>query len=434
MSDGNHSNVSPEILRGRYEIKQQIGKKAGRRTLIAHDLETQKLVIVKLLTFSNDFAWEDLKLFEREAETLKALDYPAIPSYLDYFELDSGKSRGYALVQGYLKGKSLEEYMQAGRKFTEKEVKRIAQSLLGILIYLHGRQPPVIHRDIKPSNIILLENRPYLVDFGSVQTLASKAGKTITVVGTYGYMPPEQFGGYASAASDLYSLGATLIALATGIHPADLPQKDMGIAFEELVDLSPAFVDWLKKMTEPSLERRFPAADVALQTLVSGIDKTRDPIAIYQGKPLTTIDIFWSAIWRSTSIGGGVAITAAALYSTVVIPLAGTIIGGLIAAFVALPIALGNGFLVGVISRIFFFPLTNPLVHRRTIILISMFISTVAAVSFASTNSILGSSSMSLHMRIFFVFAPSVITGLSMGLASKSHAQWYEQQMRLRGK
>ncbi|MDJ0733875.1 MAG: serine/threonine-protein kinase [Nostocaceae cyanobacterium] len=435
MPDNNHSKFPPEILQGRYEIQQQIGKKAGRRTVIARDLNTQKLVIIKLLTFSSDFAWEDLKLFEREAETVKALDYPAIPRYLDYFELDSGKNKGYALVQSYLEGKSLEEYMQTGRKFTEKEVKRIAQSLLGILIYLHGRQPPVIHRDIKPSNIILLEHRPYLVDFGSVQTLASKGGKTITVVGTYGYMPPEQFGGYASPASDLYSLGATLITLATGIHPADLPQKDMGIAFEEYVDLSPAFIAWLQKMTEPSLERRFSTAEVALEVLVTGKDKTRDRIAIYQDKPLTTIDVFWSAIWRSTGIGGGVAIIAAALYSTVVIPVLGTIVGGLIAALLVLPIALGNGFLVGIISRIFFFPLKHPLFHRRTITVVSIIVSTVAAViSFASISSEIGGHYINFHMRILLIFAPSIITGLSMGVASKSHAQWYEQQIRLRGK
>ncbi|MBD1874302.1 hypothetical protein H6F75_12480 [Nodosilinea sp. FACHB-131] len=83
----------------------------------------------------------------------------------------------------------------------------IAKALLDILEYLYRLQPPVIHRDIKPSNV-LLKNRSgnspgevYLIDFGSVQTAAH--GGTVTVVGTYGYMPPEQFGGRSLPASDL---------------------------------------------------------------------------------------------------------------------------------------------------------------------------------------------------------------------------------------
>jgi len=257
----------------RYEVQQQLGKRAGRRTLLARDIITQELVVIKLLSFGNDFEWDDLKLFEREAETLKALSHPAIPRYLDYFEIDSSNLKGFALVQTYIEAKSLEEHLKAGRTFSEADIKQLAKALLEILIYLHERQPPVIHRDIKPSNI-LLTNRSgnsvgevYLVDFGSVQTLAAKEGGTITVVGTYGYMPPEQFGGRAVPASDLYSLGATLIYLVTGKHPADLPQKDLRIQFEQAANVSRAFSNWLKQLSEPSLDRRVASAHEARQVL-----------------------------------------------------------------------------------------------------------------------------------------------------------------------
>jgi serine/threonine protein kinase len=262
-----------QVLGDRYEIQQQLGKRAGRRTLLARDIITQELVVLKLLSFGNDFEWDDLKLFEREAETLKALNHPFIPRYLDFFELNSPTGKKLALVQTYVEGKSLEEHLKAGRTFSEAELKQIASSLLEILIYLHGRIPPVIHRDIKPSNI-LLHNRSgnsvgevYLVDFGSVQTLAATEGGTITVVGTYGYMPQEQFGGRTVPASDLYSLGATLIALVTGTHPADLPQKDFRIQFEQASNLNPAMSSWLRWMTEPTLEQRLASADRALQAL-----------------------------------------------------------------------------------------------------------------------------------------------------------------------
>jgi serine/threonine protein kinase len=129
----------------RYQVQQQLGKRAGRKTLLAYDLETQELVVIKLLSFGNDFEWDDLKLFEREAETLKALSHPAIPRYLDYFEIDSPNLKGFALIQSYIEAKSLEEHLKAGRTFSEGDIQQLAKALLQILIYLHRRQPPVIH-------------------------------------------------------------------------------------------------------------------------------------------------------------------------------------------------------------------------------------------------------------------------------------------------
>ncbi|MFN7529284.1 MAG: serine/threonine protein kinase, partial [Dolichospermum sp.] len=145
--------MNREILANRYEIQQRLGKKAGRSTFLATDVVTGKSVIVKLLAFGGDFEWDDLKLFAREAQTLKSLSHPFIPAYLDYFEVNSPTYKGFALVQTYISAQTLEQYLQTGRKFTEVEVQEIAKALLEILIYLHNLNPPVIHRDIKPSNI-----------------------------------------------------------------------------------------------------------------------------------------------------------------------------------------------------------------------------------------------------------------------------------------
>jgi serine/threonine protein kinase len=64
----------------------------------------------------------------------------------------------------------------------------------------------------------------------------------LDIVGTYGYMPPEQFGERAVAAADLYGLGTTLIYLASGQHPAELPQRNLRVCFENYVNLSPTFL------------------------------------------------------------------------------------------------------------------------------------------------------------------------------------------------
>jgi serine/threonine protein kinase len=262
-----------QILGDFYEIERQIAKKAGRKTLLCRDLRSLELVVVKLVSFNSDFEWDDLKLFEREAETLKSLSHSAIPQYLDYFELESDRTKSFALVQTYIPAKSLQEHLQAGRSFSEAEVKELATALLEILIYLHDRKPAVIHRDLKPSNVLLGDRtgnsigQVYLVDFGSVHTLAAKEDGTITVVGTYGYMPPEQFGGRTVPASDIYSLGATLIGLLTGTHPADLPQLDGCIQFAESVNINRHFALWLHRTIQPSLNKRFTSAQEALQVL-----------------------------------------------------------------------------------------------------------------------------------------------------------------------
>lgn len=270
-----------QILGDFYEVERQIAKKAGRKTLLCRDLRSLELVVVKLVSFNSDFEWDDLKLFEREAETLKSLSHDAIAKYLDYFELEVRSLKSFALVQTYIPAKSLQEYLKAGRSFSEGEVQELAKALLEILIYLHDRHPAVIHRDLKPSNVLLGVSEAcaqrvrtgnsigqvYLVDFGSVQTLAAKEDGTITVVGTYGYMPPEQFGGRTVPASDIYSLGATLINVLTGTHPADLPQLDGCIQFAESVNINRNFALWLEQTIQPSLDRRFTSAEEALQGL-----------------------------------------------------------------------------------------------------------------------------------------------------------------------
>jgi serine/threonine protein kinase len=216
--------------------------------------------------------WEDLKLFEREANVLKALDHPRIPKYRDYFSIDD-RSLWFGLVQEYIQGDSLREYIARGHKFTESQVKKIAIAVLEILIYLHELSPQVLHRDIKPSNLILNgsegeELNIYLVDFGAVQDKASAEGKSFTVVGTYGYAPMEQYGGRAVAASDLYALGATLIYLLTGISPAELPQDDDArILFSDRTSASPYFLQWIQKLVEPNVKKRYASARSALQAL-----------------------------------------------------------------------------------------------------------------------------------------------------------------------
>ncbi|QLE57441.1 serine/threonine-protein kinase [Nostoc sp. TCL26-01] len=267
-----------QILHERYQIQRQLGHNGIRQTWLAQDLQATNAensqVVVKLLAFGGGVQWDDLKLFEREVQILKQLNHPRIPRYIDYFCIDD-RTLWFGLVQEYIPGESLKEKLDTGKRYTEKQAKKIAAEILKILTYLHELNPGVLHRDIKPSNLIWGEDKHiYLVDFGAVQDKAAKEGVTFTVVGTYGYAPMEQYGGRAVPASDLYGLGATLIHLLTGVAPAELPQQNLRLQFTDLVNLSPGFVRWLQKLIEPAPEQRFTDARQALDTLKSGLVKS----------------------------------------------------------------------------------------------------------------------------------------------------------------
>ncbi|MCX7595953.1 MAG: serine/threonine protein kinase [Fischerella sp.] len=264
-----------------YQLKQKLGQNAGRQTWLAEDLATQpaEAVIVKFLAFGDQVQWDDLKLFEREADVLKQLNHPRIPKYRDYFSIDD-RILWFALVQEFIPGSSLKDLLNQRQKFSEEQVRKIATDVLEILIYLHSLIPPVLHRDIKPSNLILGDDKQvYLVDFGAVQDRATAQGATFTVVGTYGYAPMEQFGGRAVPASDLYALGATLIHLVTGTAPADLPQRNMRIQFSDRTTLSPHFIRWLEALTEPDVDQRIKTARQALEILHGRLNSQSSSLA-----------------------------------------------------------------------------------------------------------------------------------------------------------
>lgn len=269
-----------QVLQNRYQLQQQLGHNSSRQTWLAQDLEAQprQLVVVKLLAFSPQMQWEELKLFEREAQVLKHLNHPQIPRYRDHFSVDQQIGDGlpwFGLVQDYIPGESLQQLLDQGQHFSEVQVRQMATELLQILIYLHELSPLVLHRDIKPSNLIWgKDNKIYVVDFGAVQDRAKAEGVTFTVVGTSGYAPPEQLWGRAVPASDLYALGATLIHLLTRTPPSELVQDNLRIRFANRVSLNPSFTDWLEELTEPALEKRLSTARQALQILPTGRSPT----------------------------------------------------------------------------------------------------------------------------------------------------------------
>jgi hypothetical protein len=153
----------------------------------------------------------------REAEVLQQLDHPGIVRLLEV--LDEGDD--IVLAMDFLPGGNLAQLVAAEGPLAPERVERLADQLLDALATAH--RLGIVHRDIKPANVLFdAEGRPALADFGVALHRDATPGLTATemVVGTPGFMSPEQArGDEATAASDVFSLGATLLFAATGAGP-----------------------------------------------------------------------------------------------------------------------------------------------------------------------------------------------------------------------
>lgn len=141
----------------------------------------------------------------REARLLQLIEHPFLPQMIDYAE----RGEYCYIIMEYIRGKSLEQYLQEGRRFSVEEILYISDVILQVLDYLHSRKPAIFYGDLKPANLMLTEqNRLYLVDFGSAAFSYDAFYKEKK--GTRGYAAPEQYKGKMNAASDFFALGKTM--------------------------------------------------------------------------------------------------------------------------------------------------------------------------------------------------------------------------------
>ncbi|MCB0021451.1 MAG: RDD family protein [Caldilinea sp.] len=166
-----------------------------------------------------------LEAFQQEAAMLAALNHANLPQVTDYFT-DGGNQY---LVMEFVQGQTLEKKLEVTRgPLPEPIVRRYAEQLCDVLVYLHGQHPPIIFRDLKPANIMVLpgDKQIKLIDFGIARHFKPGKRKDTQAMGTPGYAAPEQYGkGQSDARTDIYAFGATLHHAITGRDPSTEPFK-----------------------------------------------------------------------------------------------------------------------------------------------------------------------------------------------------------------
>ncbi len=218
---------SNHLLNRRYRVIEPVGKGGmGIVYKAADSLLGDRAVAIKEMGQSGlttQEITEAAAAFKREALILASLKHPSLPSIYDHFNEDA---RWY-LVMDFIEGETVEDYLRKanGQKLSVNEVLRIGEQLCQVLDYLHTHQPPIIFRDLKPANIMINATKHlYLIDFGIARLFKPGQSKDTTSLGSLGYAAPEQYGkAQTTVRSDIYSLGATLHQMLTGIDPSITP-------------------------------------------------------------------------------------------------------------------------------------------------------------------------------------------------------------------
>jgi serine/threonine protein kinase len=245
-------------------VKGLLGEGSQGATYEATDEQTGRSVAIKRFDVRGAKRWKDVELAEREARVLATLDHPLVPRYLEHFEEDGA----LYLVMEKVEGETLDAIRRREGSLPEAEVRRFLACADRALTYLHGRGAPIVHRDIKPTNVVRRPDGSYvLVDFGAVSEVLFRRGAS-TVVGTMGYMAPEQIQGRSLPASDVYAVGATALAALTGAEPETLPHKGLRVEVRTVVGgrASPELVASLERMLEPDPDLRAASVAAALDT------------------------------------------------------------------------------------------------------------------------------------------------------------------------
>ena len=284
-----YAGLAPgDTLDGRFWLTERINHGGMATVYKAEDIDRQRQPVVVKVPHaqyaSGVGAWSR---FEREAELGAVLDHPGIVRCVPRH----GSARGTYVVMEYLTGITLAERLAVVERLPEIEALRLTSQITAALQYLHEKG--IVHGDIKPGNVMLCADGSIrLIDFGMAQPVDKRRfrlGGSAPAMGTKEYIAPEQLQRqHGRPSADIYSLGATLYQMLTGVVP--FPDDDpfvLGsvrltgdpVAPHKLYSaISPAAEEIVLRAMQRDPTRRYPSAaamqadlDAPERILVSGL-------------------------------------------------------------------------------------------------------------------------------------------------------------------
>jgi serine/threonine-protein kinase len=266
--------LTETLSAGRYRIERELGRGGMATVYLAQDEELERPVAVKVLArhLADD---DDFRArFQREARLAGRLSHPNVVGVYD-----AGDTY---IVMEYVPGTSLAE---AGRLPPARVVSLGVQACAGLQ---HAHDAGFVHRDVKPANLLVRDDGVLkIADFGIARAAESTRHTQIgTLLGTAAYLAPEQISGDdATAASDVYSLGAVLYELLTGRPPyaffslGELAAKQADGVIEPVADLAPDVPPEVEAAVMHALARdpRFRPASAAELAQELGPEREEQP-------------------------------------------------------------------------------------------------------------------------------------------------------------
>ena len=311
---------------GPYEILSPLGAGGMGEVYRASDPRLGRDVAIKVLPASFSADPDRLHRFEQEARAAGILNHPNITAVYDIGQHDGAPY----VVQELLEGETLRSALAGGKLSQRKAIDYALQIAHGLA---EAHEKGIVHRDLKPENLFVTKDgRVKILDFGLAKLTHQEEGGQATnlptaaagtepgvVMGTLGYMSPEQVKGKsADARSDIFSFGAILYEMLSGqraFHGDSAAETMSAILREEPPDLtvtnqsiSPGLERIVRHSIEKNPEQRFHSAhDVAfdLEALSGTSGTSSSAMALSMGKPAPRIGRFWLAGLVAAALGAG---------------------------------------------------------------------------------------------------------------------------------
>ncbi|WP_433497074.1 Stk1 family PASTA domain-containing Ser/Thr kinase [Sphaerimonospora sp. CA-214678] len=225
-----------QLLDGRYRVESRIARGGMASVYLALDVRLERTVAVKVMHRSLAEDPQFVRRFIGEAKSVAGLSHPNI---VQVFDQGTDGAHVYLSME-YVPGRTLRDVLHERERLPARESLEMVIPVLAALGSAH--QAGLIHRDVKPENVLLADDgRVKVVDFGLARAIeATNQTKTGMMIGTIGYMSPEQVTtGQADARSDVYAAGILLFELLTGRQPYE-GESPMSIAYRHVHDHVPA--------------------------------------------------------------------------------------------------------------------------------------------------------------------------------------------------